>query len=50
MRGAALSGIAAEMLADPTIAVEEVAAQLGVQPSTLYRHIPGGRSSVVAQV
>ena len=38
------------MLADPTIAVEEVAAQLGVQPSTLYRHIPGGRSSVVAQV
>ena len=34
------------MLADPTITVEEVAAQLGVQPSTLYRHIPGGRSSL----
>ena len=35
------------MLADPTITVEEVAQQIGVQPSTLYRHIPGGRSSVV---
>jgi predicted DNA-binding transcriptional regulator AlpA len=29
-----------------TITVEEVAQQLGVQPSTLYRHIPGGRSSL----
>ncbi len=34
------------MLADPTITVEEVAQQLGVQSSTLYRHIPGGRSSL----
>ena len=34
------------MLADPTITVEEVAQQIGVQPSTLYRHIPGGRSSL----
>lgn len=34
------------MLADPTITVEEVAKQIGVQPSTLYRHIPGGRSSL----
>lgn len=34
------------MLADPTITVEEIARQMGVQPSTLYRHIPGGRSSL----
>ena len=34
------------MLADPTITVSEVAQQLGVQPSTLYRHIPGGRSAL----
>ncbi|WP_371421909.1 hypothetical protein [Tardiphaga sp.] len=34
------------MLADPTVTVEEVAQQIGVQPSTLYRHIPGGRSSL----
>lgn len=34
------------MLADPTITVEEVARQMGVQTSTLYRHIPGGRSSL----
>ena len=34
------------MLADPTITVEEVAHQIGVQASTLYRHIPGGRSSL----
>ena len=34
------------MLADATITVEEVAQQLGVRPSTLYRHIPGGRSSL----
>jgi DNA invertase Pin-like site-specific DNA recombinase len=37
------------MLTDPTITVEEVARQIGVQPSTLYRHIPGGRSSLVGQ-
>ncbi|QJU60966.1 recombinase family protein (plasmid) [Sphingomonas sp. AP4-R1] len=35
------------MLSDPSITVEEVARQLGVQPSTLYRHIPGGRSSLL---
>ncbi len=34
------------MLADPTITVEEVAQQIGVQASTLCRHIPGGRSSL----
>ena len=34
------------MLADLTITVEEVAQQIGVQPSTLYRHILGERSSL----
>lgn len=34
------------MLMDASITVEEVARQIGVQPSTLYRHIPGGRSSL----
>ena len=34
------------MLADPSITVSEVAQQLGVQPSTLYRYIPGGRSAL----
>jgi len=37
------------MLADPLITVEEVAEQLGVTQSTLYRHIPGGRSSLIGQ-
>jgi DNA invertase Pin-like site-specific DNA recombinase len=32
------------MLADPKITVEEVAKRLGVAASTLYRHMPGGRS------
>lgn len=35
------------MLADPMITVEEVAQQLGTATSTLYRHIPGGRSAIV---
>ncbi|RWK44774.1 recombinase family protein [Mesorhizobium sp.] len=34
------------MLMDSSVTVEEVARQLGVPPSTLYRHIPGGRSSL----
>ena len=34
------------MLSDPGISVEEVARHLNVSPSTLYRHIPGGRSSL----
>ena len=34
------------LLADPEITVEEVAARLKVAPSTLYRHLPGGRSAV----
>ena len=37
------------MLADPMITVEEVAQQLGTATSTLYRHIPGGRSSLSEQ-
>ena len=36
------------MLGDPTITVAEVAQQLGVPISTLYRHLPGGRSSLEA--
>lgn len=31
------------MLAAGTLTAREVASQLGVSPSTLYRHIPGGR-------
>lgn len=34
------------MLRDPDITVEQVARRLGVVPSTLYRHIPGGRSAI----
>jgi DNA invertase Pin-like site-specific DNA recombinase len=36
------------LLADPDITVEEVAKRMNVAASTLYRHLPGGRSSVVA--
>lgn len=34
------------MLRDPEITVGEVAKRLGVVQSTLYRHIPGGRSAI----
>jgi DNA invertase Pin-like site-specific DNA recombinase len=34
------------LLKDENISVEDVAKRLSVAPSTLYRHIPGGRSSV----
>jgi DNA invertase Pin-like site-specific DNA recombinase len=37
------------MLADPAIRVEDVAARLKVSPATLYRHLPGGRSAVLAK-
>lgn len=37
------------MLADPMITVEEVAQQLGTATSTLYRHIPGGRSAITSR-
>jgi DNA invertase Pin-like site-specific DNA recombinase len=36
------------LLADPEITVEEVAKRLNVAASTLYRHMPGGRSAVAA--
>jgi DNA invertase Pin-like site-specific DNA recombinase len=35
------------LLRDPNITVEEVAQRVGVSPSTLYRHLPGGRSALV---
>ena len=34
------------MLRDPTITVEQVAKRLDVAPSTLYRHLPGGRGGL----
>src|SRR5215831_3219059 len=34
------------MLADPTLTVADVARQLHVAPSTLYRYLPGGRSAL----
>jgi DNA invertase Pin-like site-specific DNA recombinase len=52
-RPAALSAddlqAAKALLRDPEITVTQVAARLGVAPSTLYRHIPGGRSAVTAK-
>ncbi len=41
--------VAKAMLADPAICVEDVAARLKVSPATLYRHLPGGRSAVLAK-
>lgn len=38
--------VAKALLRDPTIRVEDIAKRLGVAPATLYRHIPGGRSSL----
>jgi DNA invertase Pin-like site-specific DNA recombinase len=37
------------LLRDPEITVEHVAKRLGVAASTLYRHLPGGRSAVVGE-
>jgi DNA invertase Pin-like site-specific DNA recombinase len=34
------------LLKDANITVEDVAKRLSVAPSTLYRHLPGGRSSI----
>lgn len=34
------------MLASGTMSAAEVAKQLGVSPSTLYRHLPGGRGGI----
>jgi DNA invertase Pin-like site-specific DNA recombinase len=36
------------LLRDPGIRVEEAATRLGVSPATLYRYLPGGRSSLEA--
>ncbi len=33
------------MLSDPDITMEDVAVRMKVAPSTLYRHLPGGRSA-----
>lgn len=44
--GAKERAAAKAMLADPSIRVEDVAAQLKVSPATLYRHLPGGRSGL----
>jgi DNA invertase Pin-like site-specific DNA recombinase len=35
------------LLADPAITVEEAARRLNVVPSTLYRHLPGGRGALM---
>lgn len=34
------------LLRDPAITVEQAAKRLGVAPSTLYRHLPGGRGGL----
>jgi DNA invertase Pin-like site-specific DNA recombinase len=34
------------MLSDPAITMEDVAKRLKVAPSTLYRHMPGGRGAI----
>jgi len=34
------------LLSDPEITVEDVAKRLKISPSTLYRHLPGGRSGL----
>jgi DNA invertase Pin-like site-specific DNA recombinase len=39
--------MAKTLLRDPSITVEQVARRLGVVPSTLYRHLPGGRGWVL---
>ncbi|PYD61376.1 recombinase family protein [Gluconacetobacter entanii] len=38
------------LLRDPAITVDEVATRLKVSPATLYRHLPGGRGGIGAQV
>jgi AcrR family transcriptional regulator len=38
--------VAKALLADPEISMEEVAARLKISPATLYRYLPGGRSSL----
>ena len=38
--------IARALLRDPEITMDQVAQRLGVAPATLYRHLPGGRSTL----
>lgn len=38
--------VAKTLLADPNITVRDVARRLNVAPSTLYRHLPGGRGAL----
>ncbi len=38
--------VAKAMLTDPEITMDQVADKIGVAVSTLYRHLPGGRSSL----
>lgn len=38
--------VAKALLRDPGITVEQAARRLGVAPSTLYRHLPGGRGGL----
>lgn len=37
------------LLRDPNISVEEAARRVGVSPSTLYRHLPGGRGALTEE-
>lgn len=37
------------LLSDPEITVAEAANRLGVAPSTLYRHLPGGRGALAVR-
>lgn len=37
------------LLRDPKISVEEAARRVGVSPSTLYRHLPGGRGALTEE-
>lgn len=39
--------VAEALLRDQSLSVTEIAKRLGVTASTLYRHIPGGRSTVI---
>jgi DNA invertase Pin-like site-specific DNA recombinase len=41
--------IAKTLLANPDLTVSDIAAQVGVTPSTLYRALPGGRSGLDQQ-
>jgi AcrR family transcriptional regulator len=38
--------IARSLMSDRTISMAEIANQMGVAPSTLYRSFPGGREAI----